>query len=80
MLPGSTTDISLVKAAHCYAIFTSNAVVHNLSDERKEEIYENFLNSIMLKQRKIADSVEFIQIDPFFRVIFSLIKTQNDQE
>jgi hypothetical protein len=24
--------------------------------------------------------VEFIQIDPFFRVIFSLIKTQNDQE
>ena len=34
----------------------------------------------MLKQRKIADSVEFIHIDPFFRVIFSLIKTQNDQE
>ena len=77
MFPGSFTDLSLVEAAHCYAKLFSNALLHTFSDEKKEEVYENFLTTFF-KHRNIA-STDMKEIDPIFRVIFSKI-IPNDEE
>lgn len=52
--------------------------MNNFSDEKKEEVYQNFLNTILLKQR-IITSANMKEIDPIFRVSFSQI-IPNDEE
>jgi hypothetical protein len=56
----------------------SKVELNNFSDEKKEEVYQNFFNTILLKQR-IITSEDMKEIDPIFRVIFSKI-IPNDEE
>jgi hypothetical protein len=56
----------------------SKVELNNFSDEKKEEVYQNFFNTILLKQR-IITSEDMKEIDPIFKVIFSQI-IPNDEE
>lgn len=47
------TNSSPVRAAHCYATHAAYAFLHSLSDERKLQVYYNFVN-IFAKLRNIT--------------------------